>query len=390
MPLRVNNNIAASNARRHLNNNARALSQKMERLSSGLRLNRASDDAAGLSVREGLRAEISGLKMNIFNAETATNQLQVAEGSLNEVNAILIRMQELATESANSTLTNENRGSIQSEYSQLISEIDRIAQATTYNNQTMLTGFGNTVSTASTTVTASNTSGVTNTRMSGAQAGTYTFQDVSGTDSQITLGNGTVSQTIDVGTILDGTTVATGTQVVANFDRLGIQMTLAGTAVAGATGNYTAGNLDGQTVLIESGTVGSFQVGPTDQAFNRIEINISDMRASGNILNLNTSSVSTITTSKPAMTGSSPSTSSTVTNSCLNPAGSPSLGPSPARSRNPITVMVMFSTSSRGALTSHSSFLGGFCMGKACFLSGGWSSSITMKSSCRFPSWEPS
>lgn len=302
MPLRVNNNIAASNARRHLNNNTRALSQKMERLSSGLRLNRASDDAAGLSVREGLRAEISGLKMNVFNAETATNQLQVAEGSLNEVNAILIRMQELATESANSTLTNENRGSIQSEYSQLISEIDRIAQATTYNNQTMLTGFGNTVSTASTTVTASNTSGVTNTKMSGAQAGTYTFQDVSGTDSQITLGNGTVSQTIDVGTILDGTTVATGTQVVANFDRLGIQMTLAGTGVAGATGNYTDGNLDGQTVLIESGTVGSFQVGPTDQAFNRIEINISDMRASGNILNLNTSSVSTITTSRTAIT----------------------------------------------------------------------------------------
>lgn len=302
MPLRVNNNIAASNARRHLNSNTRVLTQKMERLSSGLRLNRASDDAAGLSVREGLRAEISGLKMNIFNAETATNQLQVAEGSLNEVNAILIRMQELATESANSTLTNENRGSIQSEYSQLISEIDRIAQATTYNNQTMLTGFGNTVSTASTTVTASNTSGVTNTKMSGAQAGTYTFQDVSGTDSQITLGNGTVSQTIDVGTILDGTTVATGTQVVANFDRLGIQMTLAGTGVAGATGNYTDGNLDGQTVLIESGTVGSFQVGPTDQAFNRIEINISDMRASGNILNLNTSSVSTITTSRTAIT----------------------------------------------------------------------------------------
>ena len=261
MPLRVNNNIAALNARRHLNSNTRVLSVKLERLSSGLRVNRASDDAAGLSVREGLRAEISGLKMNVFNAETATNQLQVAEGSLNEINAILIRMQELATESSNSTLNNENRESIQAEFSQLISEIDRIAQATAYNNQTMLTGFGNTVSTASTVVTASNTSGVTNTKISGAQAGTYTFVDTVATDSQITLGNGTVSQTIDLGTILDGTTVATGTQVVANFDRLGIQLTLAGTGVAGATGSFTDGNLNGQTVVIESGTGGSYQVG---------------------------------------------------------------------------------------------------------------------------------
>lgn len=302
MPLRVNNNIAAINARRHLNSNTRVLSQKLERLSSGLRLNRASDDPAGLSVREGMRSEIQGLKMNVFNSQTATNQLQVAEGSLNEVNGILIRMQELATESSNSTLTNENRESVQAEYSALISEIDRIAQATVYNNQTMLTGYGNTVSTGGTTVTLSNASGVTNTRISGAQTGTYLFQDSSGDDSQVTLGNGTVTQTIDLGTILDGTTVATGTQVVANFDRLGIELTLAGANAEGATGSYTDGNLDGQTVVIDAGTGGSFQVGPKDQAFNRIETNIVDMRASGNVLNLNTSSVSTITTSRSAIT----------------------------------------------------------------------------------------
>ena len=302
MPLRVNNNIAALNARRHLNVNTRELSVKLERLSSGLRVNRAADDAAGLSVREGMRAEISGLKMNVFNAETATNQLQVAEGSLNEINAILIRMQELATESSNSTINNENRESIQAEYSQLISEIDRIAQATTFNQQTMLTGFGNTISSGSTVVTLSNASGVTNTKISGAQAGTYTFEDVGTADGQITLGNGTVSQTISVGTILDGTTVATGTQVVANFDRLGVQLTLAGSNVSGATGSYSDGGLDGQNVVVEGGIGGSYQVGPKDQAFNRIEVSIDDMRASGTILNLNTSSVSTITTSRTAIT----------------------------------------------------------------------------------------
>ena len=157
MPLRVNNNIAAINSRRYLNANTKDLSTRLERLSSGLRLNRAADDAAGLSVREGMRAEIAGLRINVLNSEQATNLIQVAEGSLNETNAILIRMQELATQSSNSTLTDQNREAVQAEFGQLITEIDRIAQATTYNNQNLLSGFGNTISTASTTVTASNT-----------------------------------------------------------------------------------------------------------------------------------------------------------------------------------------------------------------------------------------
>ena len=301
MPLRVNNNIAAINARRRLNANNRDLNLRLERLSSGLRVNRAADDAAGLSVREGMRAEISGLKMNVLNAEQASNMLQVAEGSLNEINAMLIRMRELAVQSANSTLNDLNRESTQAEYSQITEEIDRIALSTTYNDQVLLTGFGNHVDNASTALTASDTSGVANIKISGATDGTYTFEDAAA-DNQITLGNGTVTQTISVGTILDGTTVATGTQVVANFDRLGVQLTLAGANVGGATGAYSDGGLNGQTVIVESGTGGSYQVGPKDQAFNRIEVTINDMRASGSILNLNTSSVSTITTSRTAIT----------------------------------------------------------------------------------------
>ena len=302
MPLRVNNNIAAINSRRHLNANTRGLGVRLERRSSGLRLNRAADDAAGLSVREGMRAEISGLKVNVLNAEQATNQLQVAEGSLNEVNAILIRMQELATQSSNSTLNDSNRTSIQAEYTQLIAEIDRIAQATTYNNQTLLSGFGNTVSASgSTALTTSNVTGVDSVKISGAQTGTYTFADTAG-DSQITLGNGTVTQTINIGTILDGTVIATGTKFVANFDRLGVQVTLAGANVAGATGDYTDGDLGTTTLVVEAGTGGSYQVGPKDQSFNRIEVSIRDMSATGAILNLNTTSVATIGTSRTTIT----------------------------------------------------------------------------------------
>ena len=301
MPLRVNNNIAAINSRRHLDANNKTLTTRLERLSSGLRVNRASDDAAGLSIREGMRSEIAGLRMNVLNAEQGTDLIQVAEGSLNEVNAILIRMQELATQSSNSTVTDENREGIQSEYFQMILEIDRIAQATTYNNQTLLTGFGNSISSGSTVVTGSATSGVTRVTISGAQSGTYTFIDNAG-DSTITLGNGTVSQTISIGTILDGSQVATGTQVVANFDRLGVQVSLAGANVAGATGIYADGDLSAQNIVIDSGAGGSFQVGPKDRAFNRIEFGIGDMSATGANLNLNGTSVAALSTSRETIT----------------------------------------------------------------------------------------
>ena len=301
MPLRVNNNIAAINARRRLNANNRDLSIRLERLSSGLRVNRAADDAAGLSVREGMRAEISGLKMNLLNAEQGTNLLQVGEGSLNEINAMLIRMRELAVQAASSTVNDHNRQSIQAEYTQLINEIDRIAQATTYNDQVLLTGFGNTIDTASTALTQSNTTGVTDIKISGAATGTYTFIDA-GSDSEVTLGNGTVTQTIRIATILDGSDVATGTAVVANYDRLGIQVTLAGAEVDNATGSYSDGDLNGTEIVIENGTGGSFQVGPNDGFNNRIEVSIEDMRASGSVLNLNTTSVATMDTSRSSIT----------------------------------------------------------------------------------------
>lgn len=302
MPLRVNNNIAAINSRRRLNANNRDLNIRLERLSSGLRINRAADDAAGLSVREGMRAEISGLKMNLLNAEQATNLLQVGEGSLNEINAMLIRMRELAVQSSSSTVNDRNRESIQAEYTQLINEIDRIAQSTTYNDQVLLTGYGNTIDAASTALTTSNTTGVTDIKISGAAAGTYTFVDTGSNDSEVTLGNGTVTQTIRLATLLDGTDVATGSSIVANYDRLGIQVTLAGAEVTNATGSYSDGDLDNTNIVIQNDTGGSFQVGPNDGFNNRIEVGIEDMRASGSVLNLNITSVATIDSSRSSIT----------------------------------------------------------------------------------------
>ena len=117
----------------------------------------------------------------------------------------------------------------------------------------------------------------------------------------MTLGNGTVTQTLNMGILLDGANVATGTLVVANFDRLGIQVTLAGANAVGATGDYVDGDLDGQTVVVEEGTGGVFQVGPTEGFVHRIEVSFEDLRASSSYLNLGSVGIDTISNARQSL-----------------------------------------------------------------------------------------
>ena len=312
MPLRVNNNIIAINTRRQLMINNRELSRRIERLSSGLRINRAADDAAGLSVSEGMRAELVGFRQAVRNAEHGTNLIQTAEGALNEVSAILIRMRELSVQAASSTLNDSNRTALNAEVVQLVSEIDRIATSTSYNNTALLSGFGNTVSLDATvsTALASDTTGVTDVSITGAAPGTYVFADSDDTDNQITLGNGVATQTIDIGPALDrddatGGVVATGSSIVANFDRLGIQFTLIGqrnaTGTLPASDGYRDGDLNTLELVVDSGTGGSLQIGPDNTATDRFEVSISDMRATGVKLNLSGISVSALESGRSAI-----------------------------------------------------------------------------------------
>jgi flagellin len=303
MPLRINTNIPGLNAQRIMRITGRDLKLRIERLSTGLRVNHASDDAAGLSVSEGLRAEISGFSQGIRNSEHAVNLIQTAEGALNEISSMLIRMRELAVQSSSSTVNDLNRGAMNAEVTQLVNEIDRIASSTSYNNSTLLSGYGNTVNeaTAVSSSLASPTTGVVGVQISAAAAGTYVFTDPSGSN-EVTLGNGTVTQTINLGprgldTDGAGGVVATGSSMVANFDRLGLQLTLSGQkAAAGvnpATDGYRTGDLDATTLRIDTGTGGVFQVGPDAGGVNTIEASIGDMRATGSILNLGGLSVAT-------------------------------------------------------------------------------------------------
>src|SRR5690606_3818447 len=134
------NNIMAMNAHRQLTINQAGIHKSIEKLSSGLRINRAGDDAAGLAISEKMRGQIRGLKMAQKNAQDAISLIQTTEGALQEVHAILQRMRELAVQAANDTNTNEDRDALQNEIAQLIAEIDRIADNTEFNTKKLLDG----------------------------------------------------------------------------------------------------------------------------------------------------------------------------------------------------------------------------------------------------------
>lgn len=136
----INHNITALNTHRQLSTNSAATSKNIEKLSSGLRINRAGDDAAGLAISEKMRGQIRGLDMASKNAQDGISLIQTAEGALNETHSILQRVRELSVQSANGTNTEEDRKALQSEVKQLKSEIDRIGDTTEFNTKKLLNG----------------------------------------------------------------------------------------------------------------------------------------------------------------------------------------------------------------------------------------------------------
>lgn len=142
MGLRINTNTTSLNAQRNLAFSKLGLDKSLERLSSGYRINRAGDDAAGLAISENLRAQVRGLKQASRNAQDGVSLVQVAEGSLNEISSILIRLRELAVQAASDTIGPVERQFLNVEYDQLISEIDRVADGTEFNGTQLLSGTG--------------------------------------------------------------------------------------------------------------------------------------------------------------------------------------------------------------------------------------------------------
>ena len=140
--MRINTNISAMNTYGRLTNANAAKSESLSKLSSGLRINKAGDDAAGLAISEKMKGQIGGLKQAKSNAQDGISLIQTAEGALNETHSILGRMRDLAVQSNNDTLSDDDRSAISKEYKALTAEIDRISSTTEFNTKSLLKGTG--------------------------------------------------------------------------------------------------------------------------------------------------------------------------------------------------------------------------------------------------------
>ncbi len=246
MGFRVNTNVEAINAQRNLGAASISFAKSVEKLSSGLRINRAGDDAAGLSISEKLRAQVKGLTQAVRNAQDGISMIQTAEGALTESHSILQRIRELAVQAGNDTLGSSDRQSIGEEMLALKSEVDRIADTTKFNGKVLLNGSLSTSLdvTSELQVGTNLMAGATDTQVhvgaltvSGAAADTtYTLTSTAaGTLTMTATVNGNVTaQTVDIAAM----TAAVGTQVL-NWSTLGVSLTLVG----GGDADSTAANL---------------------------------------------------------------------------------------------------------------------------------------------------
>ena len=229
----VQHNMQAANANRMLNVTTSAQSKSTEKLSSGYRINRAADDAAGLSISEKMRKQIRGLDKASSNAEDGVSSVQTAEGALTEVHSMLQRMNELAVQAANGTNSDTDRGAIQDEISQLTTEIDRVAETTKFNETYLLKGGNGTKKEYMTAHDA----GLKGTLTDGAT--TATFKIAAGaldSGKNVTIGGKEYS----IGTAKDDVTSAVNKATAA-----GDQVTVNGKTYTYTTKGGTAGNVEG-------------------------------------------------------------------------------------------------------------------------------------------------
>jgi flagellin len=193
MSLRVNTNVEAFNAHRNLQNTSMALSKSMEKLSSGLRINRAADDAAGLAISEGMRAQIRGTAQASRNAQDGISLVQTAEGSLNEMHSILQRIRELAVQWSNGTLSTADQAKINSEVAQLTAELVRIRDSSTFNGIALFGASAPTIVTLQVGANG-NIDAANNTNRIGVTLVALSFTTVSMDVSQIDTAISSVSQ----------------------------------------------------------------------------------------------------------------------------------------------------------------------------------------------------
>ncbi|MCM3024047.1 flagellin N-terminal helical domain-containing protein [Heyndrickxia ginsengihumi] len=288
----INYNSMASNALRQLNINSTQQAKSMAKLSSGLRINSAADDAAGLAISEKMKGQIRGLDQASRNAQDGQSMIQTAEGALSETTDILQRMKELATQAANGTLAESDRQNIQDEVNQLNDEIDRISTSTQFNTKNLLDGsFGVQLGTSGLKV---GSDGVTNIDISGAKASTtYHLTKSSTVTNGVTLddGNGN-SQTV---------VLADGTAGTLNFDKLGVKISVNDTWSAAGLASSNAGTGTAGTVVTGSSAAVTLQIGANNSASEQMGIQIDKMDTSAGSLNTRSVDVTSVSGAQTAI-----------------------------------------------------------------------------------------
>ncbi len=289
--MRINTNVASINAQRSLGMSNTSVSRSLGRLSSGFRINRAADDAAGLGIANKLRADLRALKQASRNAEQSNALLQVAEGGAQQIQGILERMKELATQSVSDNVDSAGRARIETEFTELVGEIGRIADSTKYQGSALLDGsFGAQVDTnvANSTVLAGGTE-ITGATISGVAAGTYTFtRDATGGAETITLANSTstLTQTVSLVGFTAGGSIS--------FDAFGVTLQTSNAFDITAAG-------DGAGDLVVAGTTAEFVVGASGTlADDKITMSGLNLTVAG--LGLTGASLATDTVAESALT----------------------------------------------------------------------------------------
>lgn len=283
MAMIINTNVSALNAQRNLSITNEKMGKTLEKLSSGLRINRAADDAAGLAISEKMRSQTRGMQQGQRNAQDGVSMLQTAEGALNEVHGILQRVRELTIQAGNTTLSSSDRQAIGEEMVALRSEIDNISTRTRFNGQTLLNGslavtLDAGTSTLDTDTVAENgaTVSVASIDVGNAEGGaTYTLANPSGANLSLSYTSGSLTQTETVAV----TAMGANAEQTVSFSNLGVSFTLSHDANAGnVTAAALAAGLAGGTVVTTSSANASFRVG--SEVGDDISLAFSDMRSS--------------------------------------------------------------------------------------------------------------
>ena len=278
MGMFINTNVAALNAQRNLGVTGAKMSKALEQLSSGLRINRAADDAAGLAISEKMRSQIRGMQMGLRNAQDGVSMIQTAEGALNETHAILQRMRELAVQAGSTILSSSDRVMVGEEMLTLRNELDNIADRSRFNGLSLLTGALS-VTTASPLgpITGAST-GVATVAVDVSKADAGTKYTIVGAGSNVTVTNNTtkVAQTItatNMGILGDEVEVL-------NFDALGVKLTLQKDAtVNDVLATEIATQLNAGVVTTDPGSGGAtFRVG--SEITDNVSVNFNDLRSS--------------------------------------------------------------------------------------------------------------